>query len=238
MEASFHEAADAGSMRFSTNLRDQAYKSADYAKRERPLWLPEVVARELLDEMDWPEWAVYAAALVVLVLCGAVMRELVECGRGYRRESIARELLRSERAEKAAAAVAKAAKLQTTKPAAAGEQPDDGMRRTRFCRFCDIAIEDAFMESHVGGKKHMKLAAASVSTGDCWVWRVGEAPAVRPTETPIEEAKHDDTDVRQHGARMEVVAPPSQVRSGGGGDGGRGAWTSAAPKQTRRRKCK
>ena len=43
----------------------------------------------------------------------------------------------------------------------------------RFCRFCDMAIDEEYVQSHLQGKRHLKLkaAAGSLASDDVWVWR-------------------------------------------------------------------
>ena len=57
--------------------------------------------------------------------------------------------------------------------------------RVRMCRFCNVEIKSkAFMDGHVAGKKHRKLAEGC-SPDACWVWvdKVEEEKPV-PTEAP------------------------------------------------------
>ena len=235
MQATWHEAPDAGSMRFSTNLRDSSYREASYARRDRPFWLPEPIARELLDEMDWPDWAIYASAASLIVMCLFVIKELQECMRGWQRDRATRLLLQEERQAKAEA-------QPSVQAVDAGDAPAlaPGRVRIRFCRYCDVAIDDEFVEKHTEGKRHRKLEAAAGalrSEGSCWVWRIGDASATcapvrapqnqTPSTAQAEVPTNDDFDDPR-------LAPPSQVRSGGGGDGGKGKWAAAKPTKRRR----
>jgi len=53
--------------------------------------------------------------------------------------------------------------------------------RVRRCRFCEVEIvSKAFLESHVAGKKHKKLAG-SCAPDSCWVW-VTKEPAAEPSQ--------------------------------------------------------
>lgn len=217
LRATWHEAAGAGSMRFSTNYRDPAsYKHVSYAQRERPFWLPEPIAHALLDEMDWPFWAVNGLAAACVALCILIVREVHECMRALQRDKATRELLLDEQPAIVAAAAARA---QCVEP------PSDGRMRVRVCRFCDIEIADEYVDAHLSGKRHKKLeaVAGSLSAGrSCWFWRLSEAPrAAAPAPAALQDSVHD---IR--------VAPPSRV-SQGGGDGGKGAWST---KQLARRR--
>ena len=216
--ATWHEAEGAGSMRFSTNFRDPAsYKHISYAQRERPFWLPEPIAHALLDEMDWPFWAVHGLAAACVALCILIVREVHECMRAWQRDKATRELLLAEQLAIVAAAAAKAAPPEPRCVEPSVEPPSDGRMRVRVCRYCDIEIADEYVDAHLSGKRHKKLeaAAGSLAAGrSCWLWRLAEAPrAAAPASAALQNSVHD---IR--------VAPPSRV-SQGGGDGGKGAWS-------------
>ena len=195
-------------MLFSTNRRDRAtYADAAWAKRDRPPWLPEPIATVLLDNLDWPLWAVYAAVAVVATGLFFIVREIVDCYRWERSRAATRALVREEAARKLAA--------QRQQPSKAVTTALSGGPLVRWCRYCDVVIEDAHAAAHEAGKRHRKLAGAKAEC--CWVWR--EAP---PSAAPIEEP----VDTNASKAPLGAVVAPSVARSGGG-DGGKGAWQTS-----------
>ena len=213
MQARWTPADDAGPLSFSTNRRERStYANAHWARRDRPVWMPEPMAALLLDELDWPLVAVYVAVAVALGLTVLIARRVIRQWRQWRSDVAARALMRDEarRGTKDPATSAQAAA-----PVAATEH------YVRHCRFCDIPIEDAHVDSHQTGKKHRRLkelAGALAAQDDCWVWRPPTAP---PSSLPI-----------------AASAPPSAADEDvelrrGGGDGGKGSWSAA---RTRRRR--
>lgn len=60
--------------------------------------------------------------------------------------------------------------------------------RMRMCKFCNVEIvSKAFMDAHVAGKRHKKLAE-DCAPDECWVWV--EKPPV-PDEAPVATREHD-----------------------------------------------
>ena len=116
-------------MLFSTNRRDRAtYADAAWAKRDRPPWLPEPIATVLLDNLDWPLWAVYAAVAVVATGLFFIVREIVDCYRWERSRAATRALVREEAARKLAA--------QRQQPSKAVTTALSGGPLVRWCRPC------------------------------------------------------------------------------------------------------
>ena len=130
MEARVTPAEDAGPMLFSTNRRDRAtYADAAWAKRDRPPWLPEPIAAVLLDDLDWPLWAVYAAVAVVATGLFFIVREMVDCYRWERSRAATLALVREEAARKLAAQRQQPSKAVTPAPSGGGPL-------VRCCCFC------------------------------------------------------------------------------------------------------
>jgi hypothetical protein len=186
MQASFTPAEGAGSARFSSNLRERAsYAGHSWAIRDRPWWMPEAVAKILFDSMDLsPAMAMcclLAALGIVVAVLHTVTSLVVDEFRHRRSSRAARQLIEEEKAKKAAAAAQQqqqqqqhSAVARESGSAAGSEEPTGLTAMKRFCRFCDVQVEDEHMESHEAGKKHRKLRAAAEALANgstCWTWR-------------------------------------------------------------------
>ena len=213
MEATWTPAEDAGSMRFSQNLRDRStYAQASWARRDRPLWMPEVLADILLERLDLSMGAVYLFLAVVLAIIALCVRETRVYLRAWRSDTVMVQIVRQEKAEKAqAAAAAAAAKAIASAP----DAPGSSGPLVRCCRFCDVPIADEFVDAHAAGKKHKRLVSVAGSAGAdcCWVWR-----SAHTLEAPEAERRDD--------AAASDMPVASMARKGGG-DGGKGSWSVA-----------
>ena len=182
--------------------------------------MPEALATELIDRLDWPMWLIYAVAATATVICmllvKAMARLLSYCIRSERSRRAARSLLREEAEQRDAKRRAAAA---STASAAAAPSDSNGPK-VRWCRFCDLRIEDAFVATHQDGKRHKRCvenAGARAVGVDCWVWL--DAPPQSSSEPePAPTAERD-------------VLVPLTYGGRGGGDGGKGAWKQ--PKKRR-----
>ena len=154
MQARWTPTEDAGSLRFSQRYRDQA--GEDYAA-----WA--------VTDLELSIWklARLACSCLVLVVVAMAVRWLYCRPQVYLSDRTAAQLVAEDakgaqeaNRQKAAAAAAVSASVPTG--------PLD-----RFCRFCDMAIDEEHVQSHLQGKRHQKLkaAAGSLASDDCWVWR-------------------------------------------------------------------
>ena len=221
MQASFTPAEGAGSARFSSNLRERAsYAGHSWAIRDRPWWMPEAAAKILFDSMDLSPAMAMCCLLPALGIVVAVLHtvtSLVLDEFRHRRSSrAARQLIEEEKAKKAAAAAQQQQQQQQQQhsavaresgSAAGSEEPTGLTAMKRFCRFCDVQVEDEHMESHEAGKKHRKLRAAAEALANgstCWTWR--------PVPMPVAAvADPEGTDA------AEGHAAPSPAASSTGG---------------------
>ena len=209
VEVKWTPSADAGSMRFSSKMRDPAsYAGKAWARRDRPFWMPEAVAALVVDELDWPDWAAHAALVALVVALCAAVRELLYWLRLWRSERAVRQLIGQEKAA-AAARVAEKNAAVAAAAAAAAALPTTATAMMRYCRFCDVPVEDTHMTTHEAGKRHKRLkdSAGALGAGECWVMRPSSEAAPEPA------------------ASEQRAAAPSAPRCGGG-DGGRGGWTT------------
>ena len=68
---------------------------------------------------------------------------------------------------------------EAAKPAAAKPPKKKKIPKVRMCKYCEVPIpSDLFMQAHLAGKKHRKLAG-EYTPEECWVW----------VEKPSEEGK-------------------------------------------------
>eukprot|EP00729_Bicosta_minor_P013438 gene13438-8872_t len=170
-------AAGAGSLRFTKRARDAL--GEDYSQ-----WLDDgaEAADAALERVGVPAWIVWTALQVLLAFVFGrwVLRSVVMPWiHGVKSSKVASELM-SEAKDAAKAKAAdeqRNAKLKTDLEA---EQRIDGPAQ-RQCRFCDVDVDEDFVDSHLGGKKHGKAVANQLKRGrpgtDCWTWR-----AKRPEE--------------------------------------------------------
>ena len=180
MQARWTPAEDAGSLRFSQRYRDQ--EGEDYGA-----WA--VTDREL----NMSKLARHTCGCLVIAVLGVAVRWLYRRLRVHLSDRTAAQLVADDAKgaqeasrQKAAAAVAAAA--------ASASVPTGPL--DRFCRFCDMAIDEEFVQSHLQGKRHQKLraAAGSLASDDVWVWRparekvVSAAPAAPEPEVMVPRA--------------------------------------------------
>lgn len=215
MHAEWTPDADAGSIRFSTNYRRSVGEDvARWSRRDRPWWIPEEAAA-LMDEHDLPDAALLIVAVAVLLIARAIVSSILSCCRARRSESVAQELLRE------ADAPAPPAAGHAVLPAPTG-------LLVRYCRFCDVPIEDdAKVDAHLGGKRHAKLvvAAGALAKGDWWCMRAAPETARGGLAAPA-AASADEA------AAPAPTEPDTAVLSRtGGGDGGKGKWSTAQPRR-------
>ena len=222
MEARWTPAEAAGSMLFSTNRRDRSsYEDADWAKRDRPWWiLHEGIARVLLDDFDLHETVaaivMVTSVCIVMYLLREMIKFVVDEYLWWRSDAATRQLIRQEMAT---VQVEKSATVSATVQVA--EVSD--RRSRRYCRFCDVPIEDAFTTAHEAGKKHKRLVTAAgalaFSSYSCWVWRQEAESARTEAVAPV---PRDDSRGQQIAASFTSAGM------------GKGAWT-AAPQSKKRR---
>lgn len=83
-----------------------------------------------------------------------------------------------------------------------GDAPKVKKTRVRICKFCEVEIASKkFLEAHVNGKRHKKLAEGC-ATDQCWVW-VEKEPAPTTEAAPTAEAPRAEVEVDDGG--WEVV---------------------------------
>jgi hypothetical protein len=229
MQARFTPAEGAGSMIFSTSRRDRAsYVGESWATRDRPWWMPERLALILLDELDLHSTVASAIciAMAVTALCGGrwITRRLYGAYRWRRSSFAAREIIRMEKEEAAARHSAAASKVDAAKLTSSDSCTSEGAM-VRYCRYCDVPIEDEYMAAHESGKKHRRRldAAGALARGHetCWEWR--QAP------TQAEQTPEPSTGTAAH----EVLLPSSTATSAGKG---LGAWTAVGRQPKARKK--
>ena len=181
--------------RFSKKYRDAL--GVDDSKWTQGEW--EAWARGAVATIDaaamWlgvPTSVVWAFVLLatLLVIGQGGLRRFVSA---RKRNRVARALLLAEAAEaqqRTQAAAELQAQMRRAKvPTANGTENRNSVRT---CRFCDLpVVDDTFVEAHVRGKRHVKLAAlagavAAEAIADCWVWR--EAVSTRAAESAPEES--------------------------------------------------
>jgi hypothetical protein len=254
MQASWTAAQGAGSARFSSNLRDPtSYVEHSWAIRDRPWWMPEPAARVLFDSMDLsPATALLVlmgVSAVIAAFCHTVITFFVDEFRHQKSKRAARQLISEEKASKAAAAatVAAAAAASASPPAAvaatAGASESAAASglvvgsgtMTRFCRFCDVQVDDEHTEAHEAGKRHRKLksAAGALATGStCWTWR-----PVAPVKAGALQESAPDADAAEPstGARFpSAVTGTCASRARGGKAKGQVDKWSKVPEKRRR----
>ena len=241
MQASFTPAEGAGSARFSSNLRERAsYAGHSWAIRDRPWWMPEAVAKILFDSMDLsPAMAMcclLAALGIVVAVLHTVTSLVVDEFRHRQSSRAARQLIEEEKAKKAAAAAQQqqqqqqhSAVARESGSAAGSEEPTGLTAMKRFCRFCDVQVEDEHMESHEAGKKHRKLRAAAEALANgstCWTWRPVPMPVAAvadPEGTDAAEghaapsAAAGSTGGKVKGQSTKWSKVPAKPGPGGGG---------------------
>ena len=183
--------------------------------------MPDAVAKILFDSMDLSPAMAMLVLLAALALFVAMLHTatslIVDEFRHRQSSRAARQLIAEEKAKKAAAATqqqqhtsAAAGARAAAAPgsASASEEPSGSTLMKRFCRFCDVQVEDEHMESHEAGKKHRKLRAAAQALANestCWTWM-----PVPVTVAPVPHA--EDTD-----AAEKVVQSPSAAAGSRGG---------------------
>lgn len=145
--------------------------------------------------------ALSAAALLSMMIYGSFYQWRV-----LRSWYAARQLVAAEEAAAKATVGVDATATQQPKPTS-GAGPGKGPTVTRrVCRLCDVVVDDAHIQSHLGGKKHTKLAASQKLIGAdgllvpassvcCWAYTefrvepVLEAPAPEE-QLPAPTASH------------------------------------------------
>ena len=144
-------------------------------------------------ELNISKLARHTCGCLVIAVLGVAVRWLYRRLRVHLSDRTAAQLVADDAKgaqeasrQKAAAAVAAAA--------ASASVPTGPL--DRFCRFCDMAIDEEFVQSHLQGKRHQKLraAAGSLASDDVWVWRparekvVSAAPAAPEPEVMVPRA--------------------------------------------------
>ena len=171
MQARWTPAEDAGSLRFSQRYRDE--EGEDYSA-----WA--VTDRQL----NMSKLARQTCGCVVVAIVGVAARWLYRRLRVYLSDRTAAQLVADDakgaqeaRRQKAAAAAAAASASVPTGPL------------ERFCRYCDMAIEEEYVQSHLQGKRHQKLkaAAGSLASDDVWVWRPAREKVLSAPAAPVPE---------------------------------------------------
>ena len=171
MQARWTPAEDAGSLRFSQRYRDD--EGEDYSA-----WA--VTDRQLnMSKLAWQ-----TCGCVVVAIVGVAARWLYRRLRVYLSDRTAAQLVADDakgaqeaRRQKAAAAAAAASASVPTGPL------------ERFCRYCDMAIDEEYVQSHLQGKRHQKLkaAAGSLASDDVWVWRPAREKVLSAPAAPVPE---------------------------------------------------
>ena len=171
MQARWTPAEDAGSLRFSQRYRDD--EGEDYSA-----WA--VTDRQLnMSKLAWQ-----TCGCVVVAIVGVAARWLYRRLRVYLSDRTAAQLVADDakgaqeaRRQKAAAAAAASASSVPTGPL------------ERFCRYCDMAIDEEYVQSHLQGKRHQKLkaAAGSLASDDVWVWRPAREKVLSAPAAPVPE---------------------------------------------------
>ena len=173
MQARWTPAEDAGSLRFSQRYRDE--EGEDYSA-----WA--VTDRQL----NMSKLARQTCGCVVVAIVGVAARWLYRRLRVYLSDRTAAQLVADDakgaqeaRRQKAAAAAAAAA--------ASASVPTGPLER--FCRYCDMAIDEEYVQSHLQGKRHQKLkaAAGSLASDDVWVWRPAREKVLSAPAAPVPE---------------------------------------------------
>ena len=166
MQARWTPAEDAGSLRFSQRYRYE--EGEDYSA-----WA--VTDRQL----NMSKLARQTCGCIVVAIVGVAARWLYRRLRVYLSDRTAAQLVADDakgaqeaRRQKAAAAAAAAA--------ASASVPTGPLER--FCRYCDMAIDEEYVQSHLQGKRHQKLkaAAGSLASDEVWVWRPAREKVVAP----------------------------------------------------------
>ena len=186
LEAKWTPAEDAGSLRFSKQYRDAVGENYEQWLEPEPDPSSVAVAVAALEELTGvPAWQAVAAAATTLACMWVARRWAVPAIRQAQSDRMAASLLTEE--ERAAAAAA-AGPADIAAAAAAGQGPDAGPLE-RVCRFCDVAVGESYVDSHVNGKRHGKMRAEHIKFGAdpeaVWAWRPvaasaegGSAPAL------------------------------------------------------------
>jgi hypothetical protein len=215
MEAMWTPAEDGGPARFSQRYRDgmgdTAYKQWTRAEPAAPGGLG---MRSLLP-------ALTAAALLAVLMYG-----IFHQWRVLRAWYTARQLVAAEEAAAMATAGVEATTVQQPRPSSVGAGPAKGYSVTRrVCRLCDVVVDDAHVESHLGGKKHKKLVSTrklidaegrlvAASSMCCWVYTEFLADTVFEAPAP-EEALPAQT-AGQADGKGKWVEVPSKAKGAGG----------------------
>ena len=235
MEATWTPAAGAGSARFSTNLRDPtSYAEQPWAVRDRPWWMPEFAAKELFDRKNLSPAAAFSVLLtaiaIILLLIQQAVHLFISEYRWHRSNDVAQKLMKQEKADKKATAAATRGSAFTSNSSSERAAPSNpsGLPMARFCRLCDVRVDEEHAASHEAGKRHRKLkeAAGALGEGTCWVWR--------PVSDCMSGTQPDPEDAAAPG-RAEDQAQPVEDRPRGiatSAGKGKGAWLE----QPRRRR--
>jgi hypothetical protein len=126
-------------------------------------------------------------ALLLLLLCLFKLLRRCCCGGGLSRQEAARRRQQQNAA---------ARKGGGAKPPSQPPKKKEKKKRVRMCQFCDIAIPtEAFMATHLVGKRHRKLAGDRPAEA-CWVWVEVEKEAAETAEEArarlqAEEVEHE-----------------------------------------------
>ena len=170
-------------------------------------------------------WLVHSDEARLAGRCGgailtllAVWRLLRPRLRSMQSDWAARAVLREEAA--AAEAASRRGVEAAKHPKRASLKAESEGPTLRTCRFCDIVLEDeALIAAHVGGKRHLKLAALAGASGEavqnCWVWRV----ATRKPEGEAQPMARESLYTGPHS-----LPPAPVVSQAGAGKRGSGKW--------------
>ena len=220
LDTKWTPAPGAENVRFSQRHREASgVDDAEWAQTDWQVWLKRWAT--VLDDIA----ALYGvsvqlvqAAVMVVFLLVLFHRQLWRRLMLSRSNAVASTLLADEAKSKAEKAQARQLEAQ-----ARVAKKRDGRPTVRTCRFCDIPVEaDEFMEGHVRGKRHVRLAAAAGVHGtaaeDCWIWC--EAPLARPEAEDATALAPEPAQLvaPSKGGRWEKVGAGKAPRGGGGGE--------------------
>ena len=209
MRATWTPASDSSATgRFSRRHRD-ALGNDDYKR-----WLAP-------DEEDVSTARLPAAVLLLAACLAALLGLAWRRLRVMRADWAARRLLAEEQPTKSQ--VVRDAFAAATATGAVG-----GVKQ-RFCRLCDVPVDDDHLLAHTSGKKHQRLLSKTVVdeqgrlvTGDkvpCWCWREVAPPPPPPPEAPPADAAELGREAERLRERSRPKGQPAQWETVSGKSG-------------------